>query len=157
MVFRDGIDNSKFIFGRFISFWEAICCFWEHFWEITENRKVDSMIKKNYKGRCIKKSVGKSKEVCKTYNDIQLTYLDKLQMDESITEIYCNMPLDGDGIEEYNTDFLCVKSNGDLLVRECVFRKHLSKPLTVKLLDASRLYWLNRGVNDWGLIIDAEK
>lgn len=114
------------------------------------------MIKKNYKGRCIKKSVSKAKEVCRTYNDIQLAYLDKLQADETITEIQCNIPLDGE-IGEYSTDFLCVKSDGDMLVRECVFRKHLLKPLTVKLLDSSRLYWLNRGVNDWGLVIDEEK
>jgi hypothetical protein len=119
-------------------------------------QKGDSMIKKNYKGRCIKKSVSKAKEVCRTYNGIQLAYLDKLQADEAITEIKCNIPLDGE-IEEYSTDFLCVKSNGDLMVRECVYRKHLLKPLTVKLLDASRLYWLNRGVNDWGLIIDEEQ
>ncbi len=115
------------------------------------------MIKKKYKGRCIKKSVSKSKEVCKTYNDLQLAYLEKLQEDGSITEIHCNIPLDGEEIGEYNTDFLCTKSSGDLLVREYVFRKHLLKPLTVKLLDASRLYWLNRGVIDWGLVIDAEK
>lgn len=115
------------------------------------------MVKKNYKGRCIKKSVSKSKEVCRTYNDLQLVYLDMLQANEGIAEIRCNIPLDGDKIGEYNTDFLCVKSDGDLLVRECVFRKHLLKPLTVKLLDASRLYWLNRGVNDWGLVIDEEK
>ena len=115
------------------------------------------MIKKNYKGRCIKKSVSKSKEVCRIYNELQLAYLDSLQSNDDITEIQCNIPLDGEEIGEYNTDFLCTKSNGDLLVRECVFRKHLLKPPTVKLLDASRLYWLNRGVNDWGLVIDAEK
>ena len=115
------------------------------------------MIKKNYKGRCIKKSVRKSKEVCRTYNDLQLAYLDSLQSNDDITEIQCNIPLDGEKIAEYNKDFLCTKSNGDLLVRECIFRKHLLKPLTVKLLDASRLYWLNRGVEDWGLVIDAEK
>lgn len=114
------------------------------------------MIKKNFKGRCIKKSVTKSKEVCRTYSDIQLAYLEKLQVDESIKEIQCNIPLDGE-VEEYSTDFLCTKSNGDLLVRECVFRKHLLKPMNVKLLEASRLYWQKRGVNDWGLVIDAEK
>lgn len=115
------------------------------------------MIKKNYKGRCIKKSVSKSKEVCRTYNNLQLAYLDSLQSNDDITKIQCNIPLNDEEIREYNTDFLCIKSNGDLLVRECVFRKHLLKPLTVKLLDASRSYWLNRGVNDWGLVIDAEK
>ena len=86
------------------------------------------MIKKNYKGRCIKKSVSKSKEVCRTYNELQLAYLDSLQSNDDITEIQCNIPLDGKEIGEYNTDFLCTKSNGDLLVRECVFRKHLLTP-----------------------------
>ncbi|EKC45406.1 hypothetical protein LEA_20246, partial [human gut metagenome] len=40
--------------------------------------------------------------------------------------------------------------------RECVYRKFLTKPMTVKLLDDSRNYWRNHGVEDWGLVIDAE-
>lgn len=115
------------------------------------------MRKKNYKGRCIKKSVGKAKEVCRTYDTLQLAYLDMLQEDGDIAEIRCNIPLDGQEIGEYTTDFLCVKSDGDLLVRECVYRKLLLKPMTVKLLDSSRVYWLRRGVTDWGLVVDAEK
>ena len=31
-----------------------------------------------------------------------------------------------------------------------------NKPLTVKLLDASRDYWLRHGVTGWGLVIDEE-
>lgn len=115
------------------------------------------MIKKNYKGRCIKKSVGKSKVVCKTYNEIQLAYLDVLQKRTDIIEIKCSIPLDGLESEDYNTDFLCIKGNGELMVRECVFRRLLSKPMTAKLLDISRNYWINRGVTDWGLVIDGEK
>ncbi len=42
------------------------------------------------------------------------------------------------------------------MVRECVFRKFLMKPMTVKLLDASREYWLRHGVMDWGVVIDEE-
>ena len=42
------------------------------------------------------------------------------------------------------------------MVRECVFRKFLKKPMTVKLLDASRDYWNNHGVSDWGIVIDEE-
>jgi len=115
------------------------------------------MIKKNYKGRCVKKSVGKAKEICRTYNEIQLAYLDVLQEKTDIAEIRCNVPLDGLESENYTTDFLCIKSNGDYVVRECVFRKFLAKPMTVKLLDISREYWFRRGVEDWGLVIDAEK
>ena len=29
--------------------------------------------------------------------------------------------------------------------------------MTVKLLDASRDYWINHGVTDWGIVIDEEK
>lgn len=29
--------------------------------------------------------------------------------------------------------------------------------MTVKLLDASRDYWLNHGVSDWGMVIDEEQ
>ena len=50
-----------------------------------------------------------------------------------------------------------IKTNGNLMVRECVFRKFLTKPLTLKLLDISKTYWLSRGVTDWGLVIDREE
>lgn len=109
------------------------------------------MRKKNYKGRCEKRTISKCEDVCRTFDPIQFAYADVLQASEEIKEIRCNVPLDG---EEYTSDFVCVKSNGDLLVRECVDRRFLTKPLTVKLLDASRLYWLHRGVTDWGLVVD---
>ena len=32
------------------------------------------MRKKNYKGRCVKKYVSKSKDICHTYDEIQLSY-----------------------------------------------------------------------------------
>ena len=67
------------------------------------------------------------------------------------------MPLDGLDFGEYTTDFLCILENGDIMVRECVSRDHLTKPMTAKLLDISRNYWLNRVVMDWGLVINAEK
>ena len=55
----------------------------------------------------------------------------------------------------YTSDFVCIKTNGDWMVRECVYRKFLMKPMTVKLLDISRDYWLRHGVTDWGVVIDA--
>lgn len=111
------------------------------------------MRKKNFKGRCEKRTISKCEDVCRTFDPIQYAYADVLQASEEIKEIRCNVPLDG---EEYTSDFVCVKSNGDLLVRECVDRRFLTKPLTVKLLDVSRLYWLHRGVTDWGLVVDEE-
>ena len=53
------------------------------------------------------------------------------------------------------TDFVCTKTNGDLMVRECISTKLLEKPLSMKLLDMSRTYWLRHGVTDWGIVVDA--
>ena len=95
------------------------------------------MRKKNFKGRCEKRVLPKCAEVCRTYDAIQYAYADMLQADDGIKEIRCNVLLDGLDLGEYTSDFVCVKSDGDLMVRECVYRKFLMKPLTVKLLDAS--------------------
>ena len=111
------------------------------------------MRKKNYKGRCEKRVIPKCIEVCRTYDAIQSVCADLLSADPDILEIQCNVPLEE---LEYTTDFVCTKVNYELMVRECVYRKYLSKPLTLKLLDISREYWLRHGVTDWGLVIDAE-
>ncbi len=115
------------------------------------------MRKKNYKGRCEKRSIRKCQGICKTYDAIQYSYADTLQNDNSVSEFRCNVLMDDLDIGEYTTDFVCTKSNGDLMIRECVFRSLLTKPMTVKLLDMSRTYWLKRGVSDWGLVIDAKE
>ena len=131
-------------------FWESKFCFWERiwgdFWEVF-------MQKKNYKGRCVKRNLSKCKGVCRTYNPIQEAYADVLQNENDVAEFECNVLLDG---EEYTTDFLFKKGNGDLGVRECVNQNRLTKPMVVRLLDISRAYWLSRGVVDWGIIIESE-
>ena len=114
------------------------------------------MRKKGYKGRCEEKNLSKSQEVCRIYDAIQSNYADILQNDNDIQEIRCNVLLEGLSEGAYTSDFVCVKSDGDLMVRECVFRKFLKKPMTVKLLDVSRNYWLHHGVSDWGMVIDEE-
>jgi len=119
-------------------------------------RRFCKVRKKNFKGRCQKRVIAKCSEVCRTYDAIQYAYADVLQISDEVKEIKCNVPLDGRDISEYTSDFVCVKSDNDLMVRECVFRKFLMKPLTIKLLDASREYWLRHGVTDWGLVIDEE-
>lgn len=116
------------------------------------------MRRKGYRGtRVEKRTLSKSKEVCRLYDTLQSKYADMLQACKEIKEIRCNVLLEGLAEGDYTSDFVCVKSDGDLMVRECVFRKYLTKPMTVKLLDASRVYWSRHGVSDWGLVIDAEK
>ena len=115
------------------------------------------MRKKNYKGRCEKKTLGKCQGICKIYDAIQSRYADMLQADPNTREFRCNVLLDGQDTEEYTTDFVCILENGDMIVRECVSRDRLTKPMTAKLLDISRNYWLNHGVSDWGVVINAEE
>ena len=109
------------------------------------------------KDRCTKKKLKKSDEVIRTYDKIQTAYAEILDRDENIQIIQCNVPLENLEEGEFTTDFLCTKSDGDLMVRECVFRKKLSLPRTCKLLDFSRDYWTKRGVADWGIVIEQEE
>ena len=125
-------------------FWESVFGKWETWQDIP------------HAGRCEKRTIGKCTEVCRTYDAIQYAYADLLQASDEVKEIRCNVLLDGLDVGEYTSDFVCTKVDGDLMVRECVFRKFLMKPLTVKLLDASRDYWLRHGVTDWGMVIDEE-
>ena len=94
--------------------------------------------------------------MCRFYDPIQSSFAEILNADPDIEEIRCNVVLDGKDTGEYMTDFLCIKTNGDMLVRECVYRKFLTKPMTVKFLDISKDYWLRHGIEDWGVVIDAE-
>lgn len=115
------------------------------------------MNKKNFKGKCLKQKVSKCDEVCRTYNEIASAYVLKLEENDAVSEIRCNVLMEGLAIGEYTSDFVCRKRNGDLMVRECVQRNFLTKPQTTKLLDASREYWLRHGVVDWSVVINEEK
>ena len=122
-------------------------------WEERKGR----MRNKNYKGRTEKRMLTKSKTVFKAYDPIQSAYADILEKRrDDIVEIRSNVVLEDFVMGDYMTDFVCVKVNGDLMVRECVYRKLLTRPSTLKLLDGSKEYWNRMGVTDWGLIIDAE-
>ena len=113
------------------------------------------MRKKNYKGRCEKRKLSKCEGVCKTYDALQYTFANMLEADSDIVEIRCNVQLEG---MDYTSDFLCIKANGEYMVRECVYRKLLIKPMTMKMLESSRQYWMDvKNVKDWGLVVDEEK
>ena len=112
------------------------------------------MRKKNYKGRCKKRTLPKCTTVCKTYDEVSYAYADILQADDTIKEIRCNVLLTGLMGDEYTSDFVCTKADGEIMVRECTSRNLLTKPMTVKLLDMSRDYWFARGIVDWGIVLD---
>ena len=111
------------------------------------------MRNKGLKTRCTKQSLPKFEGVCKTFDKVQTAAAIVLSKMEDVKTIRSNVDsaiVDG---TQYTSDFVCEKRNGDLAIWECVYRKHLMKPLTVKLLDASRSFWLSRGA-EWGVIID---
>ena len=109
------------------------------------------------KVRCEKRKLPKCEDLLRLYSPMQSRYVDLLQADESVKSFRCNVPLEscavGDG---FTTDFVITKTDDTVMVRECVFRKHLSKPMTIKLLTASFRFWSERGVTDWGLVVDRD-
>lgn len=112
---------------------------------------------KNPKTRCTKLKLNKCKEVVKAYDRIQLAYAQVLEGNDDVAEFYCNVPFEDDRYDKYVSDFVIKKSNGDLAVRECVWRKHLTKPKTIEQMDFSQLYWRRRGVTDWKVVVEKEK
>lgn len=94
--------------------------------------------------------------ICKTYEPIQSAYANILVENKDVSEVRCNVVLDGE-CAEYMTDLVCTKINGDLMVRECISRKLLSRPQMAAMMDMSRTYWLRHGVTDWGIVVDAAK
>lgn len=115
------------------------------------------MRKKDYRGaKVAKRMVSKCEGVCRTYDAMQYAYADLLSKAEEVRSFQVNVLLEGLQEGDYTSDFVVVKAGGGLMVRECVSRKRLTKPMTAKLLDASRIYWKSHGVNDWGIVIEKE-
>ena len=115
------------------------------------------MKKKNYRGvQCIKQSFRKCDEVCRTYSKIQTALVALLQEDTGVVSFKCNVQLVGVEDDQYTSDVVAIKSDGTTMVRECVWRKNLSRPSTARLLDVSRNYWLSQGVEDWEIVIEKE-
>lgn len=114
------------------------------------------MRKLHYKGRCTKRKLSKCKDICRTYDKIQTSFADWLQGNDEIVSFQCNVKIESNSEDQYTSDFCAEKKDGSVMVRECVWRKNLSRPTTAKLLDISRNYWLSKNVEDWGIVIEKE-
>jgi hypothetical protein len=114
---------------------------------------------KNHAGRCTKQAFSKHPGICRTYSPLQLAYAERLEADPDIKEFRSNVPLQDFPLADgsYTTDFLYTRSDGDMAVRECVYRKKLSLPRTGQLFDASRDYWLRHGITDWAIVVESEE
>lgn len=108
------------------------------------------------KDRCTKKRLSKCEGVVRLYDKIMIAFAEILEADKEIQTINCNVPMENLPVGDYTSDFVCIKTDGSCIVRECVWRKKLLSPRTAKLLDASREYWLKRGIDDWGVVIEKE-
>ena len=124
------------------------------------------MRKKRQKGRCSKMKLNKAQEICKCYDKIQDAFAHKLADDDNVNEFSMNVYLNfekadlpGESIppEPYTTDFLIRWNDGSLAVRECVFRRMLSYPSAAKNLQTSKEYWEQKGVSDWGIVIEKKQ
>ena len=116
------------------------------------------MRNKNTHTITLKKKLSKCKSIFYAYNDLQFKYGDQLDANPDIAEIRCNVPIEECELgTTYTTDFYCLKTNGDALVRECVYKEKLLRPQTIKMLDASRDYWLSKGIKDWGIVLNESK
>lgn len=80
----------------------------------------------NIKDRCTKKRLNKSESVVKLYDELQLAYASILEANEDIKEIRCNVIIDPVDGSDFTSDFVCVKTNGDIMVRECVYADECS-------------------------------
>jgi len=113
------------------------------------------MRNKNNNGRCEKVMLSKCSGVCKTYSSIQAAYAQILNERADICCFECNVELSElEGNIKYTTDFLCTKTDGTMMVRECISLAMLSRPSYAKMLDISRNYWLSRSIDDWGIVVD---
>ena len=92
--------------------------------------------------KCTKRNLDKCEGVCKTYDDLQYVFASLLNESEDVAFFEMNVVLEGLELEgKFHSDFIIHKKDGGLAIRECVHRDKLTRPLTCKLLDASRAYW----------------
>ena len=97
------------------------------------------------------KAIGGS---CRLYSLLQRKFVERLDNNDAVESFETNVVLDGLPIEGvYSTDVLVKYKDGSAMAYECVLRRHISKPQTVKLLSLSRTYWINKGVN-FGLVTE---
>ena len=119
------------------------------------------MRNKGAKVAILKLSLDKCEGTCITYSKIQYEYAKKLNDDKNIIKIRANIELEAFHDEKYpnrvyTSDFICTKKNGEIMVRECIDRKSINRPMMIRLLDESKKYWRDHGVSDWGSVVNAK-
>lgn len=103
-----------------------------------------------------KKKIPKCTTTFFAYSNLQQRYGEILSTRDEVIEFKANVKLEGFSLgDHYTTDFLITTAKG-LQVRETLSRNQLFKKSKIVLLDASREYWLSKGITDWGLVVNEE-
>ena len=91
---------------------------------------------------------------CRLYSPLQKKFAELLDADENVASFETNVVVEGlDGDEIYTTDFVVNYKNETTKVWECVFRRHITKPKTMRMLSLSKNYWTKKGCQ-WGLVTE---
>ena len=107
--------------------------------------------------KTMKKKLNKCKTIFYAYNELQFKYGNFLDEKDNVSEFKCNVRINCSLGDNYTTDFYIINKDGSITIRECVYREKLNKPLTAKMLDSSRNYWLSKGIKNWGIVINEEE
>lgn len=80
----------------------------------------------NTRSKTLKRKIKKSEKIFHAFSDVQCKYLESLEENDEVAEIRFNVKLVGFEFGDYYTsDFICIKGDGQLMIRECVLRKNL--------------------------------
>lgn len=73
----------------------------------------------NTRSKTLKRRINKSKNIFHAYSEIQWKYVDLLESNDDVVEIRFNVKLAGCKLgDNYTSNFVCVKSDGQLMNRE---------------------------------------
>lgn len=115
------------------------------------------MHKKDYKGRCEKKTLTKSKEICRTYDPIQNKFADMLNDSPDIKEIRCNVLLDNFPEGEYTSDFDYALNKWRFNGERMHTKRQDIKANEYQTFRCIKSILVNHGISDWGIVTNAEE
>jgi len=108
----------------------------------------------NTRNRTYSRKLEKCSKRFVAYNIIQYKFADVLEKDENISEIKANVRLKDFILgDNYTSDFLVIKKDGNFAVYETMFKNNLLKPKNLEILSESRKYWQGKGVEDFTLVL----
>ena len=75
------------------------------------------MRRKGYRGvGCVKRSLSKCEGICRTYDKIQTSFADCLQVNEKVKSFQCNVLMENGDENQYTTDFVVEMYDGSKMV-----------------------------------------